>query len=203
MDGYSSSANRRRSQAPEYWVGQRVWLSTRDLPLCVESNKLAPKFIGPFPIEGIMHPVAVRLMLPQSMKVNPTFHVSRVKPVLQSCLVPAASPPPPPRFIDGGLAFNVRRIIRSRVRGRGLQYLVDWEGYPLEDRSWVPARHVMDQQLLRDFHQQHPDQPFYRTAGSSPCHQGPSSCSPAAPAPDFEKDPSSKKEDRLVTLLSS
>lgn len=63
---YSSAANRRRSQAPEYQVGQKVWLSTCDLPLRVESKKLAPKFIGPF-------------KLPRSMRVHPTFHVSKVK----------------------------------------------------------------------------------------------------------------------------
>uniref|UniRef100_A0A674N823 Chromo domain-containing protein n=1 Tax=Takifugu rubripes TaxID=31033 RepID=A0A674N823_TAKRU len=158
---YSSAANRRRSQAPEYQVGQKVWLSTRDLPLQVESNKLAPKFIGPFPIERIINPVAVRLKLPRSMRDHPTFHVSRVKPVRESPLVPAAPPPPPPRFVDGGLTYAVCRIIRSRVRGRGLQYLVDWEGYGPEERSWVPARHILDRRLLRDFHRQHPDQPSH------------------------------------------
>lgn len=36
--------------APNYQLGQRVWLSSSDLPLQVESSKLAPSYIGPFEI---------------------------------------------------------------------------------------------------------------------------------------------------------
>lgn len=156
---YSTTANRRRSPAPIYQVGQQVWLSTQDLPLRVESKKMAPKFIGPFTIQKVISPAAVQLKLPRSMRVHPTFHVSKVKPVHNSPLVPAAPPPPPPRIIDGSPVFTVRRLIRSRRRGRGLQYLVDWEGYGPEERSWVPARHILDAKIVTDFHQQHPDQP--------------------------------------------
>ena len=113
---YTTTANRHRSEAPTYQVGQKVWLSTRDLPLRVESRKLAPRFVRPFEVQKVINPVAVRLKLPRSMRVHPTFHVSKVKPVRESPLVPAAPPPPPPRIIDGRPTYAIHRLLRSRRR---------------------------------------------------------------------------------------
>nr|XP_055065224.1 uncharacterized protein LOC129447483 [Misgurnus anguillicaudatus] len=55
-------ANRHRSSPPTYVCGQRVWLSTKDLPLQAPSRKLAPK-VKPFsssrlnPANTIPHPL--------------------------------------------------------------------------------------------------------------------------------------------------
>ncbi|KAK2882761.1 hypothetical protein Q8A73_021694 [Channa argus] len=95
-DSNKRSADRRRSHAPHYRVGQRVWLSAADIPVHVESWKLAPRFICPFPIANVISPVAVRLSLPRSLRIHPTFHVSRIKPVVSSDLVPAPDPHCPP-----------------------------------------------------------------------------------------------------------
>lgn len=98
------SATRRLSQATVYWVGQKVWLSIQHLPLQVESRQLAPIFTDPFPIKKIVIPVSVRLNLIRSVSIYPKFHVSKVKPVQESTMVPAAPTYLLPHLIEGGPA---------------------------------------------------------------------------------------------------
>ncbi len=85
------AANRHRVQAPRYVCGQKVWLSTRNLPIQEGSRKLMPRFVGPFSIVKVLSPVAIKLRL--SLSVAPCSPgLSRV--LRQTCF-PRSDPPPP------------------------------------------------------------------------------------------------------------
>ena len=166
-DRVKRAADRRRRPAPEYRPGQRVWLSAKDLHLKVPSKKLAPRFVGPFPITKVISPAAIRLRLPRSLRVHPTFHVSQVKPTKDSPMVPATKPPQPLEAADGGSLYKVKSLFAVRNRGRGKQFLVDWEGYGPEERQWIPRSYIDDPSLIQDFYKDHPQLPGPSGVGPS------------------------------------
>ncbi|XP_062418964.1 uncharacterized protein LOC134131237 [Pungitius pungitius] len=163
-------ADRRRRPAPSYQTGQRVWLSTRNLKLRLPCRKLWPRYIGPFKITHRINPVTYRLLLPKHYRISSAFHVSLLKPVHASPLHPSLPTPTPPAplEIDGGPAYAITAVLDSKRLRDGLHYLVDWEGYGPEKRSWIPARDVLSQELIEEFHRMRPDRPAPRPRGRPP-----------------------------------
>ncbi len=120
-----------------YRPGDKVWLSTRYLRLRLPCKKLSPRYIGPFTIQRQINEVTYRLTLPAQYHVHPAFHVSLLKPFSPPATGPMESDvPPPPEIIEEPTIYQVREILDSQRRGGHLEYLIDWEGYGPEERSW-------------------------------------------------------------------
>ncbi|KAK3565362.1 hypothetical protein QTP86_007119 [Hemibagrus guttatus] len=93
---------------------------------------------------------------------TPVYH-----PGQKSLATEQLSPPLPllpllPLLLDDGTAYEVKEILDSRRRGSQLEYLIDWEGYGLEERSWVPRDDILDPNPLETFHTAHPHRPAPR-----------------------------------------
>ncbi len=110
-------------------------------------------------------PVSFRLELPSNYRISPTFHISLLKPAggPRGTSEEGAEPQtPPPILVDGEEAYRVHELLDSRRRGGVLQYLVDWEGFGPEERSWVNSGDVLDPTLTEEFHRLHPEKPAPR-----------------------------------------
>ncbi|KAI2645257.1 Transposon Tf2-9 polyprotein [Labeo rohita] len=132
-------------------------------------KKLSPRYIGPFTIHSQINAVTYRLNLPPQYRISLSFHVSLLKPyavpVLPSPAEPEPLPPPLQPEVIGDQIYRIQEILHSRCRGNRLQYLIDWEGYRPEERSWVDREDILDPTLLAEFHQRHPELPAPRGRG--------------------------------------
>lgn len=159
QENYKKAADKFRRPAPMFKIGDKVWLSTRNLKLKVPSPKLGQKFLGPYKIIGIISPVAVRLKLPRSMKIHPVFHVSLLKSAVPNPFPGRILPPPDAVEIDGQEQFVIEKILDSRIFRNRLQYLIKWQGYGSEENSWEPVNNINAPRLIRQFHQRYPERP--------------------------------------------
>ncbi len=133
-----------RRQALTLKVGGQVLQSTRHAKLpTVSSKKLLPKWIGPFKVLARIGEVAYKLELPPTLKWHGVFHVSLLRPYVDSG---ESIPPPLPEIIEGEVEYVVESILGHRDVGAEQrakrQYLVKWEGYGQEHNSWEPVANL-------------------------------------------------------------
>jgi hypothetical protein len=93
-------------------------------------------------------------------KLHPVFHVDLLTPYRKTEFHGANYDKPPPDLIDGEEEYEVERIVASRRFGRGrkLQYLVKWKGYPDAENQWVAKEDVFAEDAIREFQGLNSDQ---------------------------------------------
>jgi len=66
-------------------------------------------------------------------------------------------------ILEGEENWEVREIVESRrngrKRGRPVEYLVLWEGYPDEEAIWEPYEYLKgtSEDRLKEFHRKYPE----------------------------------------------
>ena len=131
-------ADKKRSDADEYKVGDLVMLSTKDLKYQMvgrRTEKLMERFVSPYRVKEIISSNAVKLELPSTVKIHPVVNVSRVQRYIGQ-VEGQRKEQPAPVIIEGEEEWEVEQILNKRkVRGKD-KYLVCWKGFMVESDTW-------------------------------------------------------------------
>ena len=107
-------------------VGEKVYLSTKNLVTDEGSKKLSNLWTGPFTILKRVGEGAYRLLPPRHMKVNPVFNVtlltkSSPDPILGWVLVEHI-----PIIVNGQEEYTIQKFLDSNWLGKHFQYKVTY-----------------------------------------------------------------------------
>ena len=140
-------ADQDRSDAPKFEVGQLAWLSSKNIAMkAVGTRKLLPRWLGPFEVTAVNGPVTYSLDIPAHYKIHTNFHVSMLRRAYDNG---AGVVRPLPTVIEGqeDLEYTVETILDHSPKdrtagGKGVKYLVKWEGYGPMSNSWEPENNL-------------------------------------------------------------
>jgi len=154
-----------RTKPPEYRIGDLVMLNGRNIKTRRPSRKLDHKNHGPFQVEKIVSPLAVRITLPRKWKIHNVFHVSLLEPYRTSKHRAPADPSKILREADDieqSEEYDVDEVLGSTRKGRRILYLVKWLDYP-DREDWTEEPYdnfsVGGLEKLREFHRRNPGAP--------------------------------------------
>ncbi|KIK18686.1 hypothetical protein PISMIDRAFT_14183 [Pisolithus microcarpus 441] len=112
---------RSRGSYVPFKEGDQVWLDSGNLCVQGQSPKVMPRRFGPFEIERVISPVAVRLHLPDMWCVHPVFHTGRLLPYHKTPEYGIPDPLPPPEVVDDKVEWEVESILNHKNTGRSHQ----------------------------------------------------------------------------------
>jgi hypothetical protein len=167
----------KHKDTPKFQLGDLVWLEGKNLQTVQPAAKLAPKRHGPFKVIQVMSAVNYCLELPTQWSIHPVFHIDLLTPYHETLIHGANYQRPPPDLVEGKEEYEVETVLASRRFGRGkkLQYLVKWKGYPDSDNQWINKEDIFTDDAIREFKNSNPDQETHirRVNIDSPYHHSP------------------------------
>jgi hypothetical protein len=135
-------AQRITQRSKPFKLGDKVWLSTKNLTIQGQTKKFNPKKVGPFKITKVMGPVTYQLKLPEQWRIHNTFHASLLSPYRENDFHGPNYPEPPPDILNEEEEWEVEAILSHKGVGNRRRYLVKWKGYGSNENTWEPEAHL-------------------------------------------------------------
>jgi len=169
LEAHAQHFDTKAMNQPDFQVGDKVWLDSRNLQTDRPARKLDYKRVGPFRILEKIGTRSFRLELPKSMKVHPVFHIQLLERFRPDVIPGRTQKPPPPLIVAGQEEWEVEAILDSKLVRNKLRYFIHWKGYDISERSWEPVEVVEGSaDLIRQFHQDNPQKPGPSLRGAQP-----------------------------------
>jgi len=151
VQSQEDSANRRRTPAPIYREGDKVWLDLRNYETSRPKRSLAAKH-AKYTVDKVLSPVSVRLSgIPGN--IHPVFHTDLLRPAGNDPLPGQENDDeqPDPVLLQTHEEYQVEKILcaRNKKRGKGREVLVKWAGY--HDPTWEPLDLLADSEAMDEF----------------------------------------------------
>src|SRR6202789_2799074 len=109
--------NKRRTPAPVFAVGEKVFLDASDVSTTRPSKKFAHRYLGPFPVVRPVGSHAYHLKLPPSMsRLHAVFHVVKLMPAPPVICPPRASSSVTTDSSSASSSHGTRNISRTPSR---------------------------------------------------------------------------------------
>ena len=103
---------------------------------------------------------ACQLRFPSSIKLDPVINVGHLKPYIKREDDDPIQIVKEPKILDWSKEFKVRRILNHHRKGKGFQFLVEWEGWNEEDATWEACGSLRNaSQVVMEYLQSHPELP--------------------------------------------
>jgi len=158
-DDMTRYADFHRGQVSEYKVGDKVWLSTKNLNVDQPSCKLTERQLGPYEIVKIISSNAVKLKLPISFKIHNVVNVSHIRPY-RPPVAGQSIIPPEPVTIEGTPEYKVEEVMDSQLKHGKLEFLVKWSGYTDDYNTWEPEANCANScDIIKEFYKSNPSAP--------------------------------------------
>jgi hypothetical protein len=143
----STYANRKRSEGPDLKKGDLVYLLRRNIKTKRPCDKLDYTKLGPYRIKEKLGPVTYQLILPQTMRIHPVFHVSLLEPA------PKGTRTGQEELSDESQEprYEVEEVLDCQPIDGQPHYLIKWKNYPVSENTWEPEEHLTPT-LVRQYH---------------------------------------------------
>jgi len=157
---YQKSTDARHSPAPDFKVGNKVFVKAQFFQTTHFLKKLSEKYLGLYEIIAQPSTLSFTLCFPESMhSVYPVFHVSMLEPATSNTFSKRIQLAPALVITDREPEYEISQIVDSKINCQWawkLLYKMIWLEYEdTGDKSELT--HAMD--LISDFHIAYPTKP--------------------------------------------